>query len=117
MARSLVKQARDLRDRADVLMREAEVSMTQLRDTTNQSAAEALRHLVRAKLHDGSLPRDEIVEPITGAPGDGSRCRACEHPITDRQLMMLLPGSAPLPLHAGCFQLWSEERRTFMSSD
>ena len=116
-ARSLVKHARELRERADVLMREAEVNVTQLRETTNQSASEALRRLVQAKLHEGSLPRSEISEPIPGGPGDGSTCRACEQPITDRQLMMLLPGPVPFPLHADCFQLWSEERRAFTSLD
>jgi len=112
-----VKQAGQLRERADVLMREAEVAITQLRDTMKESTSEALRRLVRARLQDGALPRDEISSPIPERPGDGSTCRACEQSITDRQLMTLLPTPGPLPLHADCFQLWSEERRAFTSLD
>src|SRR5262245_11181988 len=116
-ARELVKQANQLRDRADFLMREAEVTMTQLRDTMRQSALEGLTRLVQAKLHDGRLPRNEIQGPILGRSGDGSLCRACEQPISDRHLMKVLPGPTPLPLHAVCFALWKDERRAFTSSD
>ena len=116
-ARKLVKEAHQLLERADLLMREAEVTMTDLRDAMKQSASEALMRLIQAKLHDGRLPRDEIQDPVPGRPGDGSLCRACEQPISDRQLMMVLPGPTPLPLHADCFQLWNEERRAFMSGD
>ena len=112
-----MKEAHQLLERADLLMREAEVTMTDLRDAMKQSASEALTRLIQAKLHDERLPRHEIQDPVPGRPGDGSLCRACEQPISDRQLMMVLPGPTPLPLHADCFQLWNEERRAFMSGD
>src|SRR5262245_38775693 len=116
-ARKLVKQAHQQLDRADLLMQEAEVTMTQLRDTMKQSALEAISRLVQAKLRDGRLPRREIQDPIPGRSGDGSSCGACDQRITDRHLMKRLPGPPPLPLHAVCFLLWREERRAFTPSD
>jgi hypothetical protein len=52
----LVKHAGQLRDRADVLIRETEVAIALLRDAMKQSAVEGLRRTIRAKLRDGSLP-------------------------------------------------------------
>jgi hypothetical protein len=113
-----VKHAGQLHDRADVLMREAEVTMALLRDTMKQSAVEGLRRIIRAKLRDGSLPAG-IPATIPGRPGDDSICGACDHIVRERELMMLVrrhessPGMEPIPLHADCFQLWNEERLTF----
>jgi len=81
-ARRLVKQAREARDRADVLMREAEVTVSQLRDALRESVSKALRRLIQAKLRDGSLPHVDIGAPILGLPGDGSVCGACEQQIS-----------------------------------
>jgi hypothetical protein len=44
-------------------------------------------------------------------------CQACEQPIGSHQMMMVLPGLTPTRLHDDCFQVWSEERRAFVSSD
>ena len=77
-----MKQAREARDRADVLMREAEVTVSQLRDALRESVSKALRRLIQAKLRDGSLPHVDIGAPILGLPGDGSVCGACEQQIS-----------------------------------
>jgi hypothetical protein len=118
----LVKHAGQLRDRADVLMREAEVAVALLRDAMKQSAVEGLRRIIRGKLRDGSLPHAGIPATIPGRPGDDSICGACDHIVRNRELMMLVsgqespPGVEPIPLHADCFQLWNEERRAFKPS-
>lgn len=116
-ARRLVKQARELRDHADVLMREAEVAASELRDAMKQSISEALRRAIQAKLRDGRLPHDNIPTTIPGRPGDESTCGVCDQPITSRQLMMVIPpGTTPVPLHTDCFELWNDERHRFKSS-
>jgi len=112
-AQRLVKQARELRDRADVLMRETEVTARELRDALKQSAWDGLRRLIHAKLRDGGLPHDDISAPIPGYPGDGSMCGACAQPVGPHQLMMVIPSGAPIPLHADCFEIWNDERRAF----
>jgi hypothetical protein len=121
-ARKLVKESGQIRDRADVLMREAEVALVALRDAMKQSAFESLRRIIRVKLREGSLPHHGIPPTIPGRPGDDSVCGACGHVIASRDLMMVVakqgpPVSAPdeampIPFHADCFQLWNEERRT-----
>ena len=126
VALKLVKESGQLQDRADVLMREAEVAMAALRAVMKQSASEALRLIIRSGLRDGSLPYDDIPATIVGRPGDDSVCGACDHVITSRELMMVVTRQAsplsaphqvtPLPLHADCFVLWNEERRTFKPS-
>ena len=118
----LVKQSGALSDRADVLMREAEA----LRDEMQQSASEALRRIIGIKLRNRSLPSDGIPSTIPECPGDGSVCAACTHTITSRDLMMVINRHAPrlsvsneatsIRLHADCFELWNEERRTFKPS-
>jgi len=116
-ARRLVKQGRDLHDQADVVMREAEVAATGLRDAMTQSTSEALRHLIQAKLRDRSLPHDNIPTTIPGGPGDESACGVCDQPLANHQLMMLIPcGTTPISLHTDCFELWNEERHRFTSS-
>jgi hypothetical protein len=125
-ARTLVKESGQIGDRADVLMREAEVAVAALRDAMKQSALESLRRIIRLKLRDGSLPHDGIPPTIAGRPGDDSVCGVCDHIVTSRDLMMVIPRQAsplsaphevtPIPFHADCFELWNEERRTFKSS-
>src|SRR5262249_31485830 len=68
-ARMLVKDAKALRDRADVLIREAEVAAAESREAVKQSAAEGLRRLIQTKLRDGTLPRHETSEIVAGHPG------------------------------------------------
>jgi hypothetical protein len=122
ISRRLVKQSDQLMSRADLLMREAEVAVTAFRDAMKASATEGLRLLIRARLRDGRLPRDGVPATIPGRPGDSSTCAACDHVVTPQDMMMVVPRdgfpfSAPthFRLHAGCFQIWNEERRTFTS--
>jgi hypothetical protein len=125
-SRQLVKDAGQLRDRADVLMRETEVALALLRDAMRESAVEGLLRIIRVRLADGSLPHEGIPATIRGRPGDGSICGACDHIVTNRDLMMVvtreeasfssLRGARPIALHAGCFELWNTVRRKFTSS-
>jgi hypothetical protein len=122
-AQELVTQSGQPRDKADMRMREVEVSVAALRDAMKQSAFETVRHTIRLKLCDGSLPHDGIPATIPGRPGDDSACGACDHIVTSRDLMIVVPRhaaplSAPheatsIAFHADCFRLWNEERRTF----
>ena len=86
----LAKQSNRLHGRADVLMGEAEVAAASLRDAMKQSASEALRHVIRARLGDGSLPYDDIPAAIPGRPGDNSVCGACNHVVKSRSLVMVV---------------------------
>jgi hypothetical protein len=124
-AQKLVRRSGQLQDRvADVLMHETEVALAALRAAMKESAAEALRLVIRSKLRDGRLPYDDIPATIPGRPGDNSVCIACDHVVTSRTLMMIVtrqasPGSppnVPIPFHADCFELWNEERRTLKPS-
>jgi len=94
-------------------MRETEVTARELRDAVKQSAWEALRRLIQAKLRHGLLPRDEISGRIPGYAGDGSPCGACAQHVGPDQLMMVIPSDVPIPLHADCFEIWNNERRAF----
>jgi hypothetical protein len=76
---------------------------------------ESLRRLIRQKIQDGRLPRGRLPSAITGRPGDGSRCAACDEIITKSIVMILVPLTAGpssraeevVPLHGECFQIWS----------
>jgi hypothetical protein len=109
----LVKQSRQPSDRADVLTREAEVA---LRDAREQLVSARLRRIIQVKLRDGSLPHDGVPATIPGRPGDDSPCGACDHLVTSRHLMMLVPTQPPIPFHADCFDLWNVERAVFTPS-
>jgi hypothetical protein len=121
-SRMLVKHSHELASRADLLMREAEVAVAALRDAMKDSASESLRLNIRARLRDGSLPSNGIPPTIPGRPGDGSTCAACDHIVTEHELMLVVPSEGPpssppthCPLHADCFEFWNEERRAFKS--
>ena len=82
VAPKLVKESGQLQDRADVLMREAEVAVAALRAAMKPSAVDALRHVIRSKLRDGNLPYDDIPATIPGRPGRPLgvwRLRSCRH--------------------------------------
>jgi hypothetical protein len=128
-ARRLVKQSHQLMDRADVLTREAEATIATLRGTWRRSVftdPDALLLVVRLRLADGRLPHEGIPPTISGRPGDGSSCGACDQIVAQRDLMMLVTTDAsrssaahdatPIALHADCFQLWNQERHRFKSS-
>ena len=128
-AQRLVKRSNELAHRADVLMREAEAAIAALRDTLRKSAAQdldTLRLTVRLRLADGRLPHEHIPPTISGGPGDGSTCAACDEIVLHGDLMMKVPALArralqasrveTIALHADCFQLWNQERRSLLSS-
>ena len=124
-ARALVKQSWQLRDRADVLMRETEATIAALRDTWRQAASkdpDALLLLIRLKLADGRLPHAGIPPTIPGVPGDRSSCAACDEIVGPSDLMMVVvprdpsrpfgvQDDRPVVMHTDCFQLWNHERR------
>jgi hypothetical protein len=116
-AGKLVKQAREFPDRADVLMREAEVAATALRDAMKESATEGWRRIIQAKLRDGRLPHDNLPATIPGSPDDGSACGVCERPLANHEVMKLIDcGASAIQLHTDCFELWNEERHNFKST-
>jgi hypothetical protein len=49
--------------------------------------AEAIRDLIRRKLHDRHLPHDAI-RTVWSAPSDGETCDACDTVLTKDQLLM-----------------------------
>jgi hypothetical protein len=116
--RMLIKQVSELRNREEVLIREAEATLREVRDGMKQSVSEALRRTIRQRLREHRLPRGDGLPPILGCPGDGSPCAACDRPISKEHLMMVV-GTVPagVALHAAdCFPLWDEERLTFQLS-
>ena len=128
-AEKLVKQSNELADHADVLMREAEATIAALRDTRRRPATndlDALRLAIKLRLADGRLPHQDIPPTISGGPGDGSRCAACDETVRPGDLMMRVPSRArwssaapeveTVALHADCFQLWNQERRRLTPS-
>jgi hypothetical protein len=111
----LVNECRQLDHRADLLMRSVDVAR---RIERRRSILEAVRRIIRVRLHDGSLPYDGIPATTLGRPGDNSPCAACDHGVTHRQLMMLVtphasPGACPIPFHVECFEQWNDERRAY----
>jgi hypothetical protein len=122
-AQKFAKHSGQLRDRADVLMREAEIALAALREAMTQATSEALRRTIRVKLLDGKLPHDDISATILQARlGDGSACGVCDHIVASSDVMMVVvrhspaPHEAPIPFHTACFELWNDERRTFTPS-
>jgi hypothetical protein len=77
--------------------------------------AEALRLLVRRKLHDRRLPHDGI-RTVWSTPSDGETCDACDTVLTKDQLLMeavpLDPGRRPVRMHVRCCQIWDLQRLT-----
>jgi len=78
--------------------------------------AEALRLLIRRKLHDRRLPHDGI-RTVWSTPSDGETCDACDTVLTSDQLLMeavpLGLGTRSIRMHIRCFQIWDLEKRTF----
>src|SRR5262245_36688472 len=77
---------------------------------------DVIRALVRQKIRSGCLPM-RSVPILLGGPGAGGTCAACGRFLAMTQLVMDLPGSdgAAMSLHADCFVLWDELRRSSMS--
>ena len=76
---------------------------------------EAIRALIRAKMHDGRLPRDSVPQAF-GHPGNLENCGACGRVLRTSKLMMQFSISAKVFLfHGDCFLLWMEERSPLKS--
>ncbi len=74
---------------------------------------DVVRAVVRQRLRTGRLPH-ESAPVIVGGPGAGGTCAACGRPLETRHLVMELPSrsAAELHLHADCFMLWDQVRRS-----
>jgi hypothetical protein len=76
---------------------------------------EALRLLIRRRLHDRRLPHDGI-RTVWSTPSDGETCDACDTVLAHDQVLMEgvtldLGRSRMLQFHVRCFQTWDHERR------
>ena len=72
---------------------------------------EAVRLLIRRKLHDGRLPYDRLTK-AWGGPSNGETCSACDTVLAIDQLVMEgTKGRKHLQFHVQCFQIWDDERR------
>ena len=109
--RRLVKQVREL-------TRQADVAAGELLGARKQSASETVRRTIKVKLHAGGLPQVDVPGPTRACAGDGSKCAACEQPISQQHLMVILvSGATGTAFHASdCFSLWDEERRSLRST-
>ena len=71
-----------------------------------------LRDRIRRWIDEGRLPI-LIPERILAGYGSGSKCPACEQPITTSQIEYDVDyprnGTALLSLHLGCYVLWQIE--------
>ena len=74
---------------------------------------DVVRALVRQKIRSGQLPVHSVPVLLRG-PGEGGTCAACGGHLKMTQLVMELPGSdgAARSLHADCFVLWDQLRRS-----
>jgi hypothetical protein len=72
--------------------------------------SENLRALIRAKLADGRLLHDSI--RVSGGPGNGETCVACDELITKANLVMQGVGAGlrVVQFHVQCFYVWDTER-------
>jgi len=70
-----------------------------------------LRARIRQRIDEGGLPVT-VPKKINAGYGTGSRCAACDQPITRGQVeydIDEVPSGAPLHLHLGCHVLWQIE--------
>ena len=73
--------------------------------------AKSLRLLIRGRLQSGVLPRNGL-QRVSGGPGKGQSCVACDEIIAETQFAMEGTGEhrTVLQFHVGCFSLWDIER-------
>lgn len=73
--------------------------------------AKSLRLLIRGRLQSGVLPRYGL-QRVSGGPGKGEGCVACDEIIAETQFAMQGTGEhrTVLHFHVGCFSLWGIER-------
>ena len=80
--------------------------------------AEAIRDLIRTKLHADRLPRDSTPR-VFGRPGNWQKCAACEETMAKALFMMevypLTNDKKSVRFHGDCYTLWNDERRGLKS--
>ena len=124
VARRLVKDRRQLSDRADVLMREAEAAMAALRETMQLANARTvigrpeprLRAQAREAIRRGQLPARPPHHNLTQHGRRGAACPVCgelvkrEQPEVEIQFTRRDLGWDCYHLHPRCFEAWVFER-------
>jgi len=73
--------------------------------------SKSLRLLIRGRLESGALTRNSL-QRVSGGPGKGESCVACNEIIAKTQIAMQGNGEhrSVLQFHVGCFSLWNIER-------
>jgi hypothetical protein len=72
---------------------------------------EAIRVLIRAKMQDGSLPRDSGPHAF-GHPGNLENCGACGRVLrTSKPMMEVRKSTMVFFFHGDCYLLWIDERQ------
>ena len=78
----------------------------------------SLRLLIRGRLESGDLTRNGL-RRVSGGPGNGESCVACNEIIAKSQFAMEGIGDhrTPLQFHVGCFSLWNIERAALAGAE
>jgi len=78
----------------------------------------SLRLLIRGRLESGDLTRNGL-RRVSGGPGNGESCVACNEIIAKTQFAMEGIGDrlTVLQFHVGCFSLWNVERSALAEAE
>ena len=78
----------------------------------------SLRLLIRGRLESGDLTRNGL-RRVSGGPGNGESCVACNEIIGKTQFAMEGIGDhlTALQFHVGCFSLWNIERAALAGAE
>lgn len=69
------------------------------------------RLLIVTRMDEGRLP-DTLAPFVSGEPGFGGQCDACDGYMPPRQLMMMIPnGDCFAYVHAACYAIWLSQCR------
>lgn len=73
----------------------------------------AVRRVVRGKIANGMLPRDNI-GLVSSTYGLGQACDACSESLTPQQRVYKITraGSGGFAFHGDCFAIWCAERKS-----
>ena len=75
-----------------------------------------LHRRIERRLRSGRLPYASA-PIVSGFPGDGGICDACDQTLRAGQLVMMVPvRDAFVHLHADCYLVWNEERTAARSA-
>ncbi len=88
-----------------------QVLVTWRQQLTRHQDEDTLCRVFYRKLVTGCLPYDSAPS-LSGAPGLGGICGACDQPLVAAQLVMSVPTNGGfVQLHGNCFTLWDRLRR------